>query len=242
MTDQVVSTRIDWVREHSRLLLAISAEFRQTRPFDGLTIGTGIHLEAKTVALLLTLRDGGARLVSTGNLNTTLPEAVEALPGGGHRTPVPAETLDPPGVVASYKGVASLERDFRSIKADDLDLRPIWHRLEDRVKAHVLICTLACYLTWHLRKAWAPLTFTDEHPPQRENPVAPARRSPSTQAKASRKTGPGRQRVRSFRDVLGHLPPRPGTSCATGRRSCPPSPSPPPISGAPSTSSTPQYP
>ncbi|HEY0999560.1 MAG TPA: IS1634 family transposase, partial [Streptosporangiaceae bacterium] len=131
----------------------------------------------------------------------------EALTDGIYviRTPVPAETLDPPGVVASYKGLASLERDFRSIKADDLDLRPIWHRLEDRVKAHVLICTLACYLTWHLRKAWAPLTFTDEHPPQRENPVAPARRSASAQAKASRKTGPGRQRVRSFRDVLGHL-------------------------------------
>ena len=131
----------------------------------------------------------------------------EALTDGIYviRTPVPAETLDPPGVVASYKGLASLERDFRSIKADDLDLRPIWHRLEDRVKAHVLICTLACYLTWHLRKAWAPLTFTDEHPPQRTNPVAPARRSPSAQAKASRKTGPGRQRVRSFRDVLAHL-------------------------------------
>jgi Transposase DDE domain len=131
----------------------------------------------------------------------------EALTGGIYviRTPVPAETLDPPGVVASYKGLASVERDFRSIKADDLDLRPIWHRLEDRVQAHVLICTLACYLTWHLRKAWAPLTFTDEHPPQRENPVAPARRSASAQAKASGKTGPGRQRVRSFRDVLGHL-------------------------------------
>jgi adenosylhomocysteinase len=79
----VVSTRIDWVREHCQLLRAISAEFRQTRPFDGLTIGTGIHLEAKTVALLLTLRDGGAGLVSTGNLNTTQPDAVEALRAEG---------------------------------------------------------------------------------------------------------------------------------------------------------------
>ena len=83
MTDQVVSTRIEWVREHCRLLRAISAEFRQTRPFDGLTIGTGIHLEAKTVALLLTLRDGGARLVSTGNLNTTQPDAVAVLRAEG---------------------------------------------------------------------------------------------------------------------------------------------------------------
>ena len=101
------------------------------------------------------------------------------------RTPLPAAELDGPGVVAAYKNLKYVERDFRHIKSDDLDLRPIWHRLEERVKAHVLICTLACYLTWHLRKAWAPLTFTDEHPPQPGNPVAPARRSPAAQAKAS---------------------------------------------------------
>jgi adenosylhomocysteinase len=77
------STRIDWVREHCHLLRGISAEFGQTRPFDGLTIGTGIHLEAKTVALILTLRDGGARLVSTGNLNSTQPDAVERLKAEG---------------------------------------------------------------------------------------------------------------------------------------------------------------
>jgi hypothetical protein len=121
------------------------------------------------------------------------------------RTPVPAETLDAPGTVAAYKGLARLERDFRSIKADDLDLRPIWHRLEDRVKAHVLICMLACYLTWHLRKAWAPLTYADEHPPERDNPVAPARRSPAASAKAARKAGPGGQPLRSFRDLQDHL-------------------------------------
>jgi S-adenosylhomocysteine hydrolase len=79
----VVSTRIDWVREHCRLLRGIADEFGRTRPFDGLTIGTGIHLEAKTVALLLTLRDGGARLVSTGNLNTTQPDAVGRLRAEG---------------------------------------------------------------------------------------------------------------------------------------------------------------
>jgi adenosylhomocysteinase len=79
----VVSTRIDWVREHCQLLRAISAEFARTRPFGGLTIGTGIHLEAKTVALILTLRDGGARLVSTGNLNSTQPDAVDFLRGEG---------------------------------------------------------------------------------------------------------------------------------------------------------------
>ena len=69
----------------------------------------------------------------------------------------------------------------------------------------MLICTLACYLTWHLRTAWAPLTYADEHPPARDNPVAPARRSRSADAKAARKTGPGDQPLRSFRDLLDHL-------------------------------------
>jgi hypothetical protein len=121
------------------------------------------------------------------------------------RTPVPQDVLDAAGAVAAYKDLAHLERDFRSIKASDLDLRPIWHRLEDRVKAHVLICMLACYLTWHLRQAWAPLTFTDEHRPARGNPVAPARRSPSAAAKAACKTGPGGQPIRGFRDLIDHL-------------------------------------
>ena len=121
------------------------------------------------------------------------------------RTPVPASTLTAAGAVTAYKNLAEVERDFRSIKADDLDLRPIWHRLEDRVRAHVLICMIACYLVWHLRAAWAPLTYTDEHPPQRPNPVAPARRSRSADAKAARKTGPGKQPVHGFRGLLDHL-------------------------------------
>lgn len=79
----MAATRIDWVAEHCQLLRSISTEFKETLPFRGLTIGTGIHLEAKTVALILTLRDGGARLVSTGNLNTTQPDALEALTAEG---------------------------------------------------------------------------------------------------------------------------------------------------------------
>ena len=121
------------------------------------------------------------------------------------RTPVPAETLDAAGAVAAYKDLARLERDFRHIKAEDLDLRPIWHRLEDRVRGPVLICVLACYQTWHLRQAWAPLTYTDENPPARGNPVTPARRSAAAAAKAAFKTGPGKQPIRSFRDLIDHL-------------------------------------
>jgi Transposase DDE domain len=121
------------------------------------------------------------------------------------RTPVPAAQLDAPAAVAAYKNLACVERDFRSLKADDLDLRPIHHWLEDRVRAHVLICMLAAYLTWHLRKALAPLTYTDEQPPARTSPVAPARRSAIADAKAAVHASPDGQPLRSFRGLLDHL-------------------------------------
>jgi len=121
------------------------------------------------------------------------------------RTPIPADELDAPAVVAAYKNLKYVERDFRHIKSDDLDLRPVFHRLEERVRAHVLICMLACYLTWHLRRAWAPLTFTDQEPPQQDNPVTPARRSAAAQAKASCQHDPAGQPYRSFRGLLEHL-------------------------------------
>jgi hypothetical protein len=121
------------------------------------------------------------------------------------RTSVDAETLDATDVVHGYKNLANVERDFRIIKSDDLTLRPIHHRLTERVKAHVLICMLACYLVWHLRKAWAPLTFTDEQPPTRNNPVAPAQRSATAQAKAATKHDADENPIRSFRDLLEHL-------------------------------------
>ncbi|MEI2778666.1 MAG: IS1634 family transposase [Tetrasphaera sp.] len=121
------------------------------------------------------------------------------------RTPTPAETLTPASIVQAYKNLAHVERDFRSIKATDLDLRPIYHRLEDRVRAHVLIVMLAAYLTWHLRATLAPLTFTDEHPPTPADPVAPAHRSPAADRKASRHTDDHDQPVRSFPALLKHL-------------------------------------
>ena len=121
------------------------------------------------------------------------------------RTSVPAQTLDATGVVTAYKQLSHVERDFRHIKADDLALRPIHHRLEDRVKAHVLICMLAAYLVWHLRHTLAPLTYTDTAPPARPNPVAPAQRSDTAARKASRHRDDHGQPVRSFRTLLAHL-------------------------------------
>ena len=121
------------------------------------------------------------------------------------RTPVPAHELDAAAVVTAYKNLKYVERDFRHIKSDDLDLRPVFHRLEERVKAHVLICMLACYLTWHLRRAWTPLTYTDQDPPQQDNPVVPASRSAAAQAKASYQHDPAGRPYHSFRGLLDHL-------------------------------------
>jgi hypothetical protein len=121
------------------------------------------------------------------------------------RTSVPADHLDPAGAVSAYKNLANVERDLRIIKVDDLDLRPIHHRLDHRVKAHILICLLAAYLIWHLRRAWAPLTYTDENPPTRDNPVAPAQRSTGAARKASRHRDQHNQPIRGFRGLLDHL-------------------------------------
>ena len=120
------------------------------------------------------------------------------------RTSMAARELGAAEVVEAYKRLALVERDFRSLKTVDLELRPI-HHLEQRVRAHVLVCLLAAYLVWHLRKAWAPLTFTDETPPQRSDPVAPARRSPAaTHKAASQQTADGTP-AHSFHTLLEHL-------------------------------------
>jgi hypothetical protein len=121
------------------------------------------------------------------------------------RTPVPAAELDAAGTVTAYKNLKHVERDFRHIKSDDLDLRPVFHHLEHRVRGHVLICMLAAYLVWHLRQAWAPLTYTDEEPPAQASPVAPAKRSASAQAKASRQHDADGRPYRSFQGLLAHL-------------------------------------
>jgi hypothetical protein len=121
------------------------------------------------------------------------------------RTSVPEATMDAATVVTTYKSLANVERDFRSIKSIDLDLRPIHHWTETRVRAHVFICMLAAYLVWHLRKAWAPLTFTDEHRPDPVDPVAPAKRSSAAGLKASTRTTALGTPAYSFTGLLDHL-------------------------------------
>jgi hypothetical protein len=121
------------------------------------------------------------------------------------RTSVSAEQLNTSAVVRTYKSLALVERDFRSLKSIDLDLRPIHHYTETRVRAHVFICMLAAYLVWHLRQAWQPLTFTDPDRPEPADPVAPARRSAAADRKAATKTTADGLPARSFNDLLDHL-------------------------------------
>jgi hypothetical protein len=109
------------------------------------------------------------------------------------------------GLVGAYKDLKFNEAGFRSLKAIDLDLRPIYHYTEPRVRAHVFICMLALYLVWHLRKAWAPICFTDEAPPERSDPVAPAERSESALAKVSRHKSDDGEPLHSFATLLGEL-------------------------------------
>src|SRR5450631_2638819 len=121
------------------------------------------------------------------------------------RTTVPVEQMDAANVVATYKSLARVERDFRSIKSIDLDLRPIHHWTQDRVRAHVFICMLASYLTWHLRQAWAPLTFTDENRPEPADPVAPAQRSQGADHLNETETTTQHLPAHSFPSLLDHL-------------------------------------
>jgi Transposase DDE domain len=128
------------------------------------------------------------------------------------RTSVAASDLDSPEVVSSYKALAQVERAFRAFSTD-LDIRPIRHRTEDRVRAHVFLRMLSYYISWHMQDRLAPVLFTDDDQPAaqatRTSPVAPAARSPRALAKAATKQTPGDLPVHSFATLLADL----GTIC-----------------------------
>jgi DDE family transposase len=121
------------------------------------------------------------------------------------RTNAPADELSSVDVVRSYKQLAEVERAFRTLKSIELEVRPINHRHEQRVRAHVFLCMLAYYLEWHLRRAWAELTFEDEQPPTAGDPVAKAERSPEAKRKARQKTTATGEPCHSLRTLLSEL-------------------------------------
>ncbi len=123
------------------------------------------------------------------------------------RTSVPAERLSAEDAVRNYKRLSDVERAFRSLKTIDLKVRPIHHRREPRVRAHIFLCMLAYYVEWHLREAWRPLLFSDEdqQAKQTRDPVAPAQRSEAALRKVHTKTLEDGSPVHSFQTLLKAL-------------------------------------
>ena len=122
------------------------------------------------------------------------------------RTNVREDRLSAGEVVAAYKRLSRVEDAFRSLKSVDLEIRPIYHRLEERVRSHAFLCLLAEYLVFHLREAWAPLTFADETKDEpRVQAVAKATRGTAAQVKAKTQTTAEGEVCHSFRTLLAHL-------------------------------------
>ena len=123
------------------------------------------------------------------------------------RTSVSAAQMDASQCVRNYKALANVERAFRSIKTMDLKVRPIHHRTADRVRAHILLCMLAYYVEWHMREAWRELMFadTDQQAKATRDPVAPAQRSKTAQAKVARHALDDGTPVHSFSTLMAEL-------------------------------------
>ena len=178
---------------------------------DKIAVRAGRVLARRKVAKHFTVEIGEDHLRYARNQDSITAEA--ALDGiYVLRTSVAANDLDSGQVVASYKALAQVERAFRAFSTD-LDIRPIRHRTEDRVRAHVFLRMLSYYLSWHIQARLAPLLLTDDDKPAasaaRTSPVAPAARSPRAQAKAATKQTPGDLPVHSFATLLADL----GTIC-----------------------------
>ena len=123
------------------------------------------------------------------------------------RTSLSAQRMDASDCVRSYKALSNVERAFRSLKTVDLKVRPIHHRLAERVRAHILLCMLAFYVEWHMRQAWAPLMFadTDSQAKVTRDPVAPARRSAAASAKAASKLIDDGEPAHSFASLMAEM-------------------------------------
>ncbi|MGO9443992.1 MAG: IS1634 family transposase [Thiobacillaceae bacterium] len=123
------------------------------------------------------------------------------------RTSVPATQMDAADCVRNYKSLANVERAFRSIKTIDLKVRPIHHRLADRVRSHIFLCMLAYYVEWHMREAWRELMFADidQQAKATRDPVAPAKRSEAALAKVARHTLDDDTPAHSFSTLMAEL-------------------------------------
>jgi len=125
------------------------------------------------------------------------------------RTSLPADAMSAADAVRAYKDLARVERAFRTLKSVDLQIRPVHHWIEPRVRAHVFLCMLAYYVEWHLREAWAPILFHDHDrvmaEQERPSPVAPVQPSPAALRKRGRRRTDDGLPLSGFSDLMAHL-------------------------------------
>ena len=170
----------------------------------GLRVGRVINKYKVAKHFALTITDTDFRWT----IRTTRVETEAALDGIYLiRTNVPAATMSAADAVRNYKALSQVERAFRSLKTLDLHVRPIHHRLADRVRSHIFLCMLAYYVEWHMREAWRPLVFADEDQQAKatRDPVAPAKRSEAADQKAATHQLADGTMVHSFRTLLQDL-------------------------------------
>jgi hypothetical protein len=222
--DRLVVCRNPWLaaeraRKRLDLLAATEADLRKvakavarkTKPLRGadrigLAAGAVVNRHKVAKHFILTITDDTFGF----DRNTEAIEAEGKLDGFYViRTNLDKTTLATSDVVRVYKSLSQAERAFRSIKTVDLEIRPIHHRLSDRVRAHVLLCMLAYYLEWHMRQALAPILFDDhqraEAAAARSSIVAPAQRSTAARQKAATKRTADGLPVHSFQSLLAEL-------------------------------------
>jgi hypothetical protein len=187
---------------------AVGRARKPLRGADNIGLAAGAVLGKHKMAKHFTLEIGDAAFSFARNEEAI---AAEAKLDGFYvlRTNLQKAEFPAEDVVRAYKGLAHAERAFRSIKSVDLEVRPIHHRLPDRVRAHVLLCMLAYYLEWHMRQALAPILFDDhrreEAAAARSSPVAPAQRSAAAQRKAASKRTEDGLPALSFQSMLAEL-------------------------------------
>ena len=190
-----------------KITAACARARRPLRGQDKIALRVGKVLNRRKVAKHFTIDIGEDRFSYHRNQDSITAEAkldgIYVL-----RTSVEPGDLDSGEVVSSYKALAQVERAFRAFNTD-LDIRPIRHRTEDRVRAHVFLRMLSYYITWHMQARLAPILFTDDDQPAaraaRTSPVAPAARSPKARAKAAAKRTDDELPVHSFASLLGDL-------------------------------------
>jgi transposase len=199
--------------ERALTRLAAAAARRTKTPFPDATLGikVGRVINHYKVAKHFTVTIADGRVTWARN---TAGIQQEAQLDGIYviRTSEVADRLAAADAVRQYKSLAHVERAFRCLKGIDVRVRPIFHRTEDHVRAHIFLCLLAYYVEWHLRQVWAPLLFADDalaRDRQTRDPVAPAQPSSAARQKKWQRVTPEGLPVQSFATLLTEL----GTRC-----------------------------